>query len=659
MTPETPSPAAEYVRMSTDEQPNSIVLQQETIARYAASHGYQVVATYADPGRSGIEIKHRTGLRQLILDVLSGAAVFRAILVYDVSRWGRFQDTDESAHYEFICRSMGVSVHYCAEQFVNDGGLANEVMKTVKRAMAAEYSRELATKVAGGMRWLVAHGFCVGSIPGYGFRRMLVSTDGHHKQILQFHEHKNIKSDRVILVPGPRHEVEGIRTIFSLAADEGRSPQSIADELNRRRIKFTGEAQWTEATVYRILKNEKYVGCHVWGKTASPFGKYVHKVPPQAWVRKPDAFFPLVSANQFARVQELMCERRTKPSKSNEFVFNRMREVLAREGKLTITLLAKYGYFNHRGYVKRFGSVMRAYQLIGYQPSAHAFASVDASNKLRRLRSELLLELKRLFPSQLRVLRLTSRRQREIVELDKSLRIAVHICRPAQAALSGEPRWLLSGQKNERDLPSLICTTDKSLSRLTGFYLVPEFGDLMIRSKVLNEGHPWLAAGKRLDSLSQFCNVAAEVASEWKKQEGTTIVGDVILTARTSTFTIAGRELTLPAVEAGLFRLLVQHRGSVVPRKALLDIAVLASRERISRSAHPREYFLRNHICILRRKLGAFGERIITVKLEGYMYDTKSPQPTRLDRFSPLLRMSPAENCSDQAASRRGKSSSQ
>ena len=38
-----------------------------------------------------------------------------AILVYYVSRWGSFQDTDESAHYEFACKSAGVPVHYCAE----------------------------------------------------------------------------------------------------------------------------------------------------------------------------------------------------------------------------------------------------------------------------------------------------------------------------------------------------------------------------------------------------------------------------------------------------------------------------------------------------------------------------------------------------------------
>lgn len=114
-------PAAEYVRMSTDDQPNSIAYQTEAIRRYAAKLGFEVVATYSDPGRSGVEIKHRPGLRQLLQDVVGGHARYRVILVYDVSRWGRFQDVDESAHYEFVCRSAGVPVHYCAEQFENDG----------------------------------------------------------------------------------------------------------------------------------------------------------------------------------------------------------------------------------------------------------------------------------------------------------------------------------------------------------------------------------------------------------------------------------------------------------------------------------------------------------------------------------------------------------
>ena len=56
---------------------------------------------------------------------------YRAILVYDVSRWGRFQDTDESAYYEFICKQAGIQVIYCAEQFENDGSPTATIIKSV------------------------------------------------------------------------------------------------------------------------------------------------------------------------------------------------------------------------------------------------------------------------------------------------------------------------------------------------------------------------------------------------------------------------------------------------------------------------------------------------------------------------------------------------
>ena len=77
----------------------------------------EIVRTYSDAGKSGLKIEGRDGLRKLIDDVESGIIEFDVILVYDISRWGRFQDADESAYYEYICRRQGVSVHYCAEQF--------------------------------------------------------------------------------------------------------------------------------------------------------------------------------------------------------------------------------------------------------------------------------------------------------------------------------------------------------------------------------------------------------------------------------------------------------------------------------------------------------------------------------------------------------------
>ena len=80
--------AAEYVRVSTDLQQYSIDNQQAAIAEYAAQHNFEIVRTYADSARSGLDIKHRPGLQSLIDDVLGGHTDFQAVLVFDISRWG-------------------------------------------------------------------------------------------------------------------------------------------------------------------------------------------------------------------------------------------------------------------------------------------------------------------------------------------------------------------------------------------------------------------------------------------------------------------------------------------------------------------------------------------------------------------------------------------
>lgn len=139
--------AAQYVRMSTEHQKYSTENQAEIIARYAAQRGFEIVETYADNGKSGLRLDGRDALKRLIADVQAGRADFNVVLVYDVSRWGRFQDADESAYYEFLCREAGISIHYCAEQFENDGSLSATIVKSMKRAMAGEYSRELSLKV--------------------------------------------------------------------------------------------------------------------------------------------------------------------------------------------------------------------------------------------------------------------------------------------------------------------------------------------------------------------------------------------------------------------------------------------------------------------------------------------------------------------------------
>jgi DNA invertase Pin-like site-specific DNA recombinase len=130
--------AAVYVRMSTEHQKYSITNQLSAITQYAVLHDIDIATVYEDDGKSGLTLKGRPALGRLFGDMAKEGRDFDRILVYDISRWGRFQDPDESAHYEFQCRQHGVEVVYCEEPFVNDGGPLSAIWKNMKRAMAAE-----------------------------------------------------------------------------------------------------------------------------------------------------------------------------------------------------------------------------------------------------------------------------------------------------------------------------------------------------------------------------------------------------------------------------------------------------------------------------------------------------------------------------------------
>ena len=158
--------AVAYVRMSTDLQQYSTENQMAVIERYAADNDMELVATYSDEARSGLRYENRPGMQRMLADAQSADAGFDTILVYDISRWGRFQDQDEGASLEFACRKAKVQVHYCMDQFINDGSPISTVVKSLKRYVAAEHSRVLSEKVFAGQCRLIELGYRQGGMAG-------------------------------------------------------------------------------------------------------------------------------------------------------------------------------------------------------------------------------------------------------------------------------------------------------------------------------------------------------------------------------------------------------------------------------------------------------------------------------------------------------------
>lgn len=385
-----PIRAAEYVRMSTEHQRYSTENQSDAIRAYAARRNLEIVRTYVDAGKSGLNIDGREGLRALISDVVSGNADFSVVLAYDISRWGRFQDADESAYYEYQCKRAGVRVEYCAEPFENDGSMGSDIQKMLKRKMAGEYSRELSVKVFAGQCRLIELGFRQGGPAGFGLRRQLVDEKRERKALLGRLEHKSIQTDRVILVPGPPEEIAVVREIYRHFVEDGRCEGEIAAALNEQGIRTDLGRPWTRGAVHQLLINEKYIGNNVWNRGSFKLKQKRVRNEPDMWIRADGAYEPIVSRLLFDAAQAIIAARSWRMSDIE--MLDVLRNLLASKGFLSGLIIDETdGCPSSSAYRSRFGSLLRTYSLIGYRPYRD-YAYVDSNRRMRELNPAVVAE---------------------------------------------------------------------------------------------------------------------------------------------------------------------------------------------------------------------------------------------------------------------------
>lgn len=375
--------AAQYVRMSTEHQKYSTDNQSAVITRYAAKRGFEIVRTYADEGKSGLKLDGRNALKQLLSDIDSRNADYAAVLVYDVSRWGRFQDPDEAAAIELMCKRAGIQVHYCAEQFENDGSIGSSIIKTVKRAMAGEYSRELSVKVFAGQSHLIRLGYRQGGPAGFGLRRLLVDENGAPKGELSRGEHKSITTDRVILVPGPTEEVAIVRDLYRRFVGERESEQELAQMLNGRGVLTDLGRPWTRGTVHQLLINEKYVGNNVWARTSFKLKHARVRNAPEEWIRHDGAFKAIIDRELFEQAQAIIAARAERLS--DDQMLEVLKRILDQHGELSGLIIDEdENCPSSSSFRTRFGSLLRAYSLVGFTPD-HDYRYLEINRGLRRL----------------------------------------------------------------------------------------------------------------------------------------------------------------------------------------------------------------------------------------------------------------------------------
>jgi hypothetical protein len=268
------------------------------------------------------------------------------------------------------------------------------ILKSLKRLMAGEYSRELSAKVFAAQSNFILMGFKQGGLAGYGLRRISVDQTGKPKSVLHTGERKHMQTDRVVLAPGPLEEAQVVSAIYDWYMRLKLGDKRIAHMLNAAGIEGESGKTWTKKMVNSILTNEKYVGNSVFNRTSYKLKKRPVKNPPEMWIRKEDAFAALVPKETFKKAQVTRAERHRR--RTDEELLQILRDIHATHGKISALLIAQHAVSpSSQTFKYHFGTLANAYHLAGIASSEN-FSYVESRRALRTIRANLVTEVMQL-----------------------------------------------------------------------------------------------------------------------------------------------------------------------------------------------------------------------------------------------------------------------
>jgi len=308
--------AIAYLRASTDMQDASIPEQKKSIDEFAKKHDLYVIRYFEDEGRSGRNAEERPAFMEM-KGFVENSNNFRFILVYDCTRFGRFKDPQEAVYWEVSFKKCGKIIKYATDESANDNTIGGRLIKTLKHEQATQYALDLSKTAFRGHKHYAALGFHVGGVAKYGYKRALFDESGKLVNILEYGEHKALKTQHVRLVKGDPDQVRTVQRIYNMYVNDELGINTITSVLNKegipspvRRPKAMSRG-WSKTTVWSILHDPTYMGWVVYNKNAydnllEQDKGWGRTKPESEWIINKTAHEPIVSEELFRAVSVRM-----------------------------------------------------------------------------------------------------------------------------------------------------------------------------------------------------------------------------------------------------------------------------------------------------------------------------------------------------------------
>jgi hypothetical protein len=348
-------------------------------------------------------------------------------------------------------------------------------------------------------------GYRQGGPAGYGLRRILIDQHGCVKSELARGEQKSLQTDRVILAPGPESEVQMVNQIYHWFIEEGLNEFEIAGRLNGMMVLTDLHRLWTRSTVHAVLTNEKYIGHNVFNRISYKLKKIRVVNSADMWIRKDRAFEPIVRPEVFYTAQGIIRARARRFTDVE--LIERLRSLYKNRGFLSGLIIDEMeGMPSSSVYAHRFGSLVRAYEMVGFTPNRD-YRYLEINRLLRRMYPSIVLQ------AETKIAELGGQVVRDpatdLLRVNQEFTVSLVLAR-CQIRASGRNCWKVRLDTSLLPDITVAIRLDESNQSPLDYFLLPrlDFGQLRIR---LADQNAIEFDSYRFDTLDYFYGMAERV----------------------------------------------------------------------------------------------------------------------------------------------------
>jgi hypothetical protein len=300
---------------------------------------------------------------------------------------------------------------------------------------------------------------------------MLVGENGKPKGILQVGQCKNLKAERVILVPGPKSEIKVVQRIFKSFAVEKKNRSQIAEELNAGGIVSRCGKRWTSLSVSNLLENEVYLGHLIYNRRSTKLGERTVRNPPDMWVRRNNAFKAIIEPRLFARAQKRLLEVEDNKKETDQQLLDRLSALLRREGRLSVHIMRTAKDVRHPTvYANRFGSLMRAFELVGFKHHPR-YRFADATAQIEQVVSSVVDDI--IIDLRGRGVNVSFLHELYLLTISGGMTVAVAVARAVSDGNTRSRRWEVRRLKYKKADLTLLIRMESGNDRIRDYFLMP------------------------------------------------------------------------------------------------------------------------------------------------------------------------------------------